>query len=153
MDVYFVEYLEALRGQHAELKRTLQGLPTEALDWSPTLEANSLAALAAHVAGAQTYLLGDMIGRRPSQRNREGEFATQRLDAVALSARLDAAMDDAALVLEPLSLEDLAQERFSARHKRSFTVAWLLHHALEHTAQHVGHAQLTRQLWDQQESV
>lgn len=153
MHAYYVEYLEMLRGQHAELKRTLHGVPTEALDWLPTPEANSLAALAAHVAGAQSYLIGDLISGRPSQRNREGEFAVQRMDAVALSARLDAAIDDAAHVLEPLSLEDLTQGRYSARHQRTFTVAWLLHHTLEHTAQHVGHAQLTRQLWDQQESV
>jgi hypothetical protein len=29
-------------------------------------------------------------------------------------------------------------------------IAWSLLHALEHTALHLGHMQLTRQLWEQQ---
>jgi len=29
-------------------------------------------------------------------------------------------------------------------------VAWALLHALDHTAQHLGHMQITRQLWDQE---
>lgn len=153
MHTYFVEYLQALRSQHAALKQTLLDAPAAALDWSPTPDANSLTVLVVHVAGAQRYLLGDLLERRPSQRNRDSEFSTHQVDAASLIALLDAAMAEATAFIEPLTLDDLAQERYSARHDRNFTVAWLLNHALEHAAQHVGHAQLTRQLWDQQESV
>jgi ankyrin repeat protein len=31
-------------------------------------------------------------------------------------------------------------------------VAWCLAHALEHTALHLGHMQITRQLWEQRGS-
>jgi uncharacterized damage-inducible protein DinB len=153
MHTYFVEYLEALRNQHAEIKRAYADLPTAGLDWKPIPGANSLAALAAHVAGAQTFLLGDLISGRPSQRQRDSEFATEKRNVSALDALLDAAMEDSRAVLESLSLDDLATERFSERHQRNFTVAWMLHHALDHASQHAGHAQLTRQLWDQQEHV
>ena len=153
MHTYFVEYLQALRSQHVALKQTLLEAPAAALDWSPTPDANSLTVLVVHVAGAQRYLLGDLLERRSSQRNRDSEFSTHQVDAASLIALLDAAMAEATAFIEPLTLDDLAQERYSARHDRNFTVAWLLNHALEHAAQHVGHAQLTRQLWDQQESV
>ncbi len=47
------------------------------------------------------------------------------------------------------TLADLDQQRDDSRYEdRSFTVAW----ALEHTATHVGHAQITRELWDKQHS-
>lgn len=36
-------------------------------------------------------------------------------------------------------------ERLQALH----TVAWRLAHALEHTALHLGHMEITRQLWEQ----
>ncbi len=153
MHVYIAEYLDALRGQHAQLKNALEGMTDEALDWSPVEGANSLAALTAHIAGAQSYLLGDLMTGRASLRDRDGEFATQQLDSIALAARLDAAMEDSTRSLESLTVDDLATERYSARHQRNFTVAWLLNHALEHCAQHVGHAQITRQLWDQRNSV
>ncbi|NIU62141.1 MAG: DUF664 domain-containing protein, partial [Gammaproteobacteria bacterium] len=32
---------------------------------------------------------------------------------------------------------------------REFRVSWSLLHALDHVAQHTGHVQITRQLWDQ----
>ncbi len=152
MHTYFAEYLQMLQSQHDELKRTFENASAAALDWAPAPTANSLAALVTHVAGAQSFLLGDLLGGRTSQRDRDSEFATRKVDGAALTMRLDAAMADAATAIEPLTLDDLAQERYSPRHQRNFTVAWLLHHALEHAAQHVGHAQLTRQLWDQQET-
>ena len=31
---------------------------------------------------------------------------------------------------------------------REFTVAWCLLHALEHSAVHLGHMQIVRQLWE-----
>jgi hypothetical protein len=30
----------------------------------------------------------------------------------------------------------------------TITAGWALNHALAHTALHIGHAQITRQLWD-----
>lgn len=143
---FLATYLANLRALNDELKALLTGIPTDALDWSPSPESNSLAVLAAHVAGAQSYWLGDVIAARPSRRDREGEFRTRDLDAVSLCAHLDASLDAAEDVLESFSLDALSAERVSPRHNRVYTVDWVLLHTLEHTAQHLGHAQLTRQL-------
>ena len=53
-------------------------------------------------------------------------------------------------MLDGLSLEELEELRISPRDGRQFTVGWSLAHALEHTAIHVGHAQITRQLWEEE---
>ena len=143
-------HLSLLESLHKRMVEALAGLPPEALDWTPGPEMNPMGVLAAHVAGSMRYWIGDIAGNEPSDRNRVAEFETQQVGAPALIARLDAALAHSRSVLERLSLEDLNARRFSPRHGEEYGVSWALLHALEHTAVHVGHIQLTRQLWEQQ---
>ena len=149
MLVFFEAYLERLEIMHERIKGVTAGLPAEALDWQPGPETNSIAVLMVHIAGAERYWIGDVAGQEPSGRNRPAEFETTGLDAKTLNQRLDNSLAHARTILGPLSLADLAQPRQSVRHERSFSVAWALLHALEHTAVHSGHIELTRQLWEQ----
>ncbi|MBC8448027.1 MAG: DinB family protein [Chloroflexi bacterium] len=142
-------YLERLQALHADIGRTIEGLPQAALDWVPGPEMNSLAVLAVHVAGAERYWIGDVVGGDPSGRDRAAEFHTQGLDAAALQARLAATLAHSQAVLEKLTLADLEATVVSPRDGRGFTGAWCLAHALEHTALHLGHVQITHQLWEQ----
>jgi uncharacterized damage-inducible protein DinB len=146
----FEAYLTWLESQHNSICQAIAGLPSEALDWTPGPGMNSMAIITAHVAGSTRYWIGDIAGNEPSDRNREAEFATQRVDAAALVARLEATLAHSRIVLERLTLEDLNVKRFSPRHGEAYSVSWALLHALEHMAVHVGHIQLTRQLWEQQ---
>jgi uncharacterized damage-inducible protein DinB len=146
----FEAHLNLLESQHNSICQAIADLPSEALDWSPGPEMNSMGIITAHVAGSMRYWIGDIAGNEPSDRNRETEFQTQRVDAAALVARLEAALTHSRTVLERLTLEDLNIKRFSPRHGEEYSVPWALLHALEHTALHVGHIQVTRQLWAQQ---
>lgn len=150
MDVFFTAYLERLEIMHERIKGALVGLPVEALDWQPGPDTNSIAVLVAHIAGAERYWIGDVAGQEPSGRNRAAEFETRGLSAAALGKRLDTSLRRARAIVERLSVDDLDQPRHSERHERTFTVAWSLLHALEHTAVHSGHIDLTRQLWEEQ---
>lgn len=142
--------LGLLESLHKSMSEALTGLPQEALDWTPGPEMNSMAVLATHVAGSMRYWIGDIAGNDPSDRNRATEFETQQVDAPVLVARLEAALSHSRSVLERLTLEDLNAKRFSPRHGEEYSVSYALFHAFEHTAVHVGHIQLTRQLWEQQ---
>jgi hypothetical protein len=128
----------------------LEGLPAEALDWSPGSQMNSLTVLATHAAAATRYLIGDVIGGVPSGRVREAEFRATGGDAAALAARLVEAATFAEDVVANLSAEELGAERFSPQHKGNYTVAWCMFRALDHLAEHMGHAQLTRLLWEKE---
>ena len=149
MEAFYGEYLDRLGMLHAELAAALRGLPLEGLDWTPAPGTNSLGALAVHVAGAERYWLGDVVASEPSGRDRDAEFRTRGEDAQALLQRLEAALTYAARVLEGLRREDLTAVRVSPRDGRGFTVGWCLAHVLGHTGIHAGHAQITRQLWEQ----
>jgi uncharacterized damage-inducible protein DinB len=146
-------YMERLETAHAGIHQVIEGLPVQALDWVPGPGMNALGVLAAHVVGAERYWIGDMAGQDPSGRDRDAEFRTRGLDGAALRMRLTEVLAHSRLVLEGLTLADLETKRISSRDGREYSVAWCLAHALEHTALHLGHMQLTRQLWEQHAST
>jgi uncharacterized damage-inducible protein DinB len=150
---FYSEYLERLQDLHKDIQKAIDGLPPQALDWVPGPEMNSVAVLVVHLCGAERYWIGDVAGGEISGRERAAEFQTSGLDLAALKARLAGADGYAASVLERLSLADLEAVRTSPRDGRQFTVAWALLHALEHTAIHLGHLQLARQMWQERQGA
>jgi len=147
----YESYFHHLRELHNMIKRAAEGLPAEGLDWAPAPETNSLAVLMVHVAGAERHWIGEIVGRQPIDRNRSAEFETAGLGQAELERHLDDALELSRRVLERLVLQDLTQLRQLPPQGREVSVAWALAHALDHTAQHAGHAELTRQLWDQRQ--
>ena len=143
------DYFERLEELRADIHAVVDGLPPEAIDWSPGPPVNALAVLLAHVAGSLRYWVGDVAGREPSGRDREAEFRTQGVDAAQLTARLDQAFGAARQVLERLDAADLGATRVPPRGGNEVSVMWALLHALEHTATHLGHMQALRDAWNQ----
>jgi len=153
MESFYMDYLNSLQELHDEIRNAIKGLPQEALDWTPGMEINSLGVLVIHLTGAERYWIGDVVAGKPSERDREAEFKAKGASQQELLERLDANEALIRVVLEPLTLPDLEQPRTSPRNARSVTVAWALCHVLKHTALHLGHIQITRQLWDQRSSL
>ena len=148
MEAFFADYLNRLQKMHAELGLTLEGLPQPALDWVPGEGANSLAVIAFHTAGAERYLIGECVAREPVGRDREAEFRSAGLTADVLLEKLDESLVYARRVLDRLTLEDLEDQRLWSQDNIQVSVGWLLAHLLSHTAIHAGHAQVTRQWWE-----
>jgi len=143
-------YLTKLGDLRNQAKTLLEGLPQEALDWRPIqgegeLATNSLAVMSVHLAGSQTYWMKEIICRTPIQRDREAEFATKGASVADLKAGLDAAGKIAEEVLSPLTENQMEEER-KFREKQITVRAGILQ-VIDHVAQHIGHMQLTRQLW------
>lgn len=152
MQQFFADYLDRLQDLHAGIADAIDSLPLAALDWVPGPDMNSLSVLVVHLTGAERYWIGDVAAREPSGRDRPAEFRAQGLEGGALARRLSDSLAYCRGVLESLTLQDLAAPRTSPRDGRTFTVGWALAHALEHTALHLGHIQITRQLWDERQS-
>ncbi len=156
---YFEDYIDRLQSLHNDYKKAIAGLSLETLDWVPGADMNSLCVMIVHVTAVERFMVGDMASLIPSNRVRAAEFQAKGLDEAALITRLD---DTLAFVRETLSsftLEDLISIRQlppgatkPPSALEALTVGWALMHALQHTALHLGHAQITRQLWDQQNS-
>lgn len=137
----------------ADLRATIQGLDEAALAWTPAPETSPLATLVRHAATATLYLLGGAAsGRVNRQRYRAGEratsFAGDTTTEADLASLLDTLEAESRRLLgetpmdrlgEPVTFEDPTDDPPNTR-------AWMLFHAVEHLREHVGHAQLTRQI-------
>jgi hypothetical protein len=153
---FFRDLLERFREQHAGIERTIADLPPEALDWSPGEQMNSITVLVVHLTGAERFLIGDMLirGREmnppASTRDRAAEFRAAGWSALALIERLhenDSLLQEA---FEILGLEELETPRKHPTSGKALSAGWAMLHALEHTAEHAGHIQMVRQMWQQQ---
>lgn len=149
MQIFFLEYLDLLQKRHSEILEALEGLPSEALDWSPGTDMNSISVLVFHLTGAERYWIGDVAAQDPKERDRDAEFSVHDVGMDTLEKRLADNLEYVRNALSSFTVQDLETTRVSARDGRTFTMAWALLHALEHTTLHLGQIQLTRQLWEQ----
>ena len=128
------------------LVAVLDGLVPGDLDWRPPApETNSLYALAMHTLGnAEENLLGT-LGGQPIVRDRDGEFTTFAATGVTVAARWDALRPRLAALLTTLPNEALAA---SYPHPRRGTISGrdILIVVARHAAEHLGQAELTRDL-------
>ena len=143
-------YLTDLEELRDQVKNLLEGLPQEALDWRPVegegeLATNSLTAMVVHLAGSETFWMKEIIGGKKIVRDREAEFVTQGLSLSELRAKIEAVAKVTAEILSALTEKQL--EELRKWRDRSVSVRWCILHVVEHIAQHLGHMQLTRQLW------
>jgi len=143
-------YLERIRDLRGQVRSLVVDLPPEALNWRPIPgdddhATNSLAVLAAHSAGAEHFWIAEVVGGYPVTRDRAAEFAVAAHDAAELTRILDRVGAETQQVFSTPGLVDLDGAR-QAR-DRSVPVRWCILHVIDHTALHLGHMQLTYQLW------
>ena len=142
-----------LTTNNADLRATVLGLDAEALNRTPAPDTSSIAVLVAHAVSSTRVLVDAALTGRMNRDqymtvDRPAAFATRDVDA----ARLLALLDDLDATIARLAAEapadgyagNVAFER--AHEGAPRTRAWSLIHAVEHLREHVGHAQLTRQL-------
>lgn len=149
MHSFFEDYISNLLELHNDIRNAIQGLSQAALDWIPNPEMNSINVLVVHLVGAERYWLGDVLLGELSGRDREAEFRTSGLTEKELVQRLAEIEIYVKIALDGLTLEDLNRKRISPRNRRQVTIGYLLPYVLKHTALHLGHIQITRQLWKQ----
>ena len=153
MDPFFQVLADSFTSLHAGILNALELLPVEALDWKPGTEMNSIGVIIVHLTGAERFLIGDVIMGEPSNRNREAEFQTSGMSKLDLIERLNQSNAYIAAAFEKLNLSDLETTRIHPRHGNQVSVAWALLHTLEHTGNHLGHIELTVQLWQAQHAM
>lgn len=144
---HYLHMIADLRGQ---VRTLIAGLPADALNWRPLAGVddhamNSLAVTAAHVAGAEHFWVAEVIGGYPTTRDRPAEFVTEVDGPDDLVRRLDEVGAETRDVFARLTAADLDETR-QAR-ERAVTTRWAILHVVDHTALHLGHMQITYQLW------
>ena len=143
-------YLSMIDDLRSQVITLLEGLPAEALNWRPIESeqdhvTNTLAVMTAHIAGAEHYWAAEVVAEDPATRIREEEFEVKASDSAELIELLNKTGRETRQMIENLSAEALESSRRAG--DRTVAVRWALLHIIDHTALHLGHMQLTLQLW------
>ena len=149
MKSFVEDYLERLENLVTDLCEAVQGLPQEAMDWKPGPDMKAIGVLLAHTAGSLRYWIGDIALGEPSGRVRASEFQAHGIPGQVLQQRLREILAYARAGLPRFQSADLALPGASTAEGEVVTRNWALLHALEHASLHLGHIQLTAQLWKQ----
>lgn len=154
-------YRRLVREKYAEIEQLLAGLPAEALLWKPFESSpwqgpcSPLGLIIAHAISSTVYLVRQAeyaAGKREwsTVDGDEGseEFGPANHDPAYLRTRSRRTYELVDQMLAGFTPEELDRSRpHPKRSDRVFTVRYPIQHAIEHLSQHIGHAQITRQLW------
>ena len=132
------------------LLETISDLDDQAVNWKPAAPgANSLLVLVTHTLGsAEQHVVGN-AAEKTVVRNRDAEFAATGGSGhlAARAAEVRRRVDEALAGLEG-RLEEERDPPFDKWPGSRTTVRDRLIHSMAHTVEHVGHAQLTRDLYN-----
>jgi hypothetical protein len=138
----------------------LADLPNEALLWKPFETSpwqgasNSLGKIVAHAISSTVYLLrrADYSMGRNEWNEVDGdegreEFGPANHEVVYLRARVKRTQEFVHRFLDGVTSEELGASRPHPKRPIIYVARQELVHALDHLSQHIGHGQITRQLW------
>ena len=145
------EYLGMIKDLRGQVVDLLREMPAEALNWRPiegdNHVTNSLAVLAVHLAGAEHFWIAEVVGEMPATRNRPAEFLTEVASVEPLLTRLTEVGEETGRILPALTESQLNQTRLIHGRPEAVSTRWAILHVIDHTALHLGHMQITAQLW------
>lgn len=153
-------YGRAFDNVYKQLYAVMEGLPSAALLWKPFDESpwqgtsSTLGYILAHGASSTVYLLRRAEyamgrcewGAVEGDEGRE-EFGPANHDIAYLRARVERSQAFVHDFLARVTPADLDAERAHPKRPTTFSARGDVIHALDHLAQHLGQAELTRQLW------
>jgi len=134
-----------IKSSVTRLLACLDGLEETALNWRPLPNANSLYVLATHIIGNIEETVLGLICGQTVVRNRDAEFSALGHNAAALQAHWLQLEAQISRQLAQLTPTDLDREQLHPR--RGPLTGWeILIVVARHAAEHLAHAELTRDL-------
>ncbi len=151
MEIEVQGYLTEFGILRSQIRDAIKGMTDEAANWHPLPQGtNSVYAILSHIIGVDNFWVRQVIIGETVKRDREAEFAASG-NLAELVDCWERAWVDIASVLGKLSNAQLLESRSVPRRPEfaRITVQWVVLHLLSHYAIHLGHIQLTAQMWDQ----
>ena len=132
---------------HAQLRDIVRGMDADQLNWAPAPETNSPAVLVTHTLASEyhTFLF---VRDRVEDRDRDAEFRARATSAGELLAQIDRADELLREQGQALTADDLAAVRTRPDRAPQIGLHWLLNN-YGHAREHIGHLELTAQLYKQ----
>ena len=151
-------WLSAMEDSRRDTLRELEGVSDDALDWEPDSRTNTIGTLLYHIALIEDdWLFDDTLGAPDHPMRRMDLFPyPDRVEGGRLSPvtefTLQQHLDRLAMVRQillgffrPMSLEDF--HRLRSRERYDVSPAWVIHHLLQHEAEHRSQLVWVREAW------
>jgi uncharacterized damage-inducible protein DinB len=130
--------------RHEDMVNLVRGLPEGGLTWTPAADAPAIAGIVLHILDVESYLVSLAEGTDIEWTGERGS----RIHEAANEDRLIAAIEEMDQRLKA-ALETVTDERLSSLQPGDERpVVEALIEDLDHSAVHIGHLQLTRQLFE-----
>jgi uncharacterized damage-inducible protein DinB len=139
-------WLSAMEDARRDTLQAVAGLTDEAMDWRPEGEMNTVGTLLYHTALVEAdWLVVDMFGSKgpawPAEllpyTDRDLEGRLTPVDGTPLGQHLERLAAVRAMFLEQLQpMSSEAFHRVRRRERFDVSAAWILHHLLQHEAEH-----------------
>jgi len=153
-------YRRMFRDLYGQVDEVLDGMASEALLFKPFETSpwkgpsGSVGWTIAHAVSSTVFLMrmAEFTAGRIGWEDVAGdqgadEFNASNHDTAVMRARAKRTLATVNTILDGFSPADLEAERTHPRRpERQLTTRWCITHAIDHLSQHIGHAQLTRQI-------
>ncbi len=153
METTHAAALAVIRQSIEMLREALRGLPDEVMDWTPAPGMSPLSVLVAHSCSSLRFFAGCGAGRTGSigeyrASARAQAFQTSGMTTAAALQECDGVEASMVELLSAASVSNLeAAIRWPEEPALAMTGAEALFRSVGHLREHVGHAQLMRDLW------
>jgi hypothetical protein len=145
-DLLMTTIIDLFHAIHGQLRQEIEGLGTEALNWTPGPDTNSIGTLVVHMLGNEEEVFRSIRGM-PSDRVRDTEFAPRTYTREELLAHIQAADGRLDELAGGISADDLhALRTRPVRPDPETGMYWLLR-GYGHAREHLAHLQITKQLY------
>lgn len=132
---------------HQQLRDIIRDMDTDQLNWAPVPDTNSPAVLVTHTLASEYHTLlfvRDLV----EERDRESEFRATATSADELLAQIDRADELLREHGEAITADDLAATRTRPDRDPQVGLHWLINN-YGHAREHIGHLELTAQMYRQ----
>jgi len=148
MDPLVAPYAKVLDDIHRDAASIVTLLGDEAVNRRVPGLQNTVGILLRHMAGSERYWIGEVVGGIAAHRNRDAEFAGDRVDKATALGEMDRAAATTRQVLNGLRVADLLTEVQVRRGPETLkeTRGQSLLHATQHLAYHLGQLRILAKL-------
>lgn len=145
MDPVVEKIAEQFQVVHGHLREEVRDLSIEELNWTPAPETNSIAVLVVHTLGSEAEVLR-VAAKAEGSRDRDAEFLAKEIDSADLLREIDQADSYLEAMAPRITAENLAAELPRGDRPPETGLHWLVTN-YGHAREHLGHIQLTKQLY------
>lgn len=149
MDAEVRDLLAEIERKRDTTRKLVQRAGDRGVAWQPPVpETNSVAVIVTHMCGSESQWVHGYVGGQKVVRDRDAEFQKPASTVAALNALIDRAAAATAQVLEKETSQSLGRPVTTHSPAMAKTARDCVLHSISHQAVHVGHLEMTLQLWE-----